>query len=288
MLKNYQIRFLTFVFAFCLLANSPLLAQQLPQINYQGVARKADGSIISDQSIRLRLTIRDGGANGTSVYAETRKRTTSKFGLFTVVIGSAGATAQTGAMATINWATGNKFLQVELDPLGGYSFVDMGTSQLQSVPYAIYAANAAPNGAAGGDLGGTYPNPTISKLNGSAVSITAPQTGQVLKWNGTAWTPANELASATGSQGIQGTNGTAGAKGDIGANGAAGLTTSVNGVTQVNGAITLSKTDIGLGNADNTADLNKPVSTATQTALDAKQSTLTNSAGLLMSILFYY
>jgi hypothetical protein len=103
MLKIYQIRFLTFVFAFCLLASSSLLAQQLPQINYQGVARKADGSIISDQSIRLRLTIRDGGANGNSVYTETRQRTTSKFGLFTVVIGSAGATAQTGAMATISF-----------------------------------------------------------------------------------------------------------------------------------------------------------------------------------------
>ena len=86
MFKTYTLPYLIALFVI-LLTSSSLLAQQLPQINYQGVARKADGSIISDQSINLRLTVRDGGASGTSVYSETRKRTTSKFGLFTVVIG---------------------------------------------------------------------------------------------------------------------------------------------------------------------------------------------------------
>jgi hypothetical protein len=49
---------------------------------------------------------------------------------------------------------------------------------------------------------------------------------------------------------------------------------SVNGQT---GDVVLDKTDIGLGNVDNTSDLNKPISTATQTALNAKQDTITNS-----------
>lgn len=48
--------------------------------------------------------------------------------------------------------------------------------------------------------------------------------------------------------------------------------TSVNGYT---GAVTLSKADVGLGSVDNTSDASKPVSTATQTALDAKQGTVT-------------
>lgn len=46
--------------------------------------------------------------------------------------------------------------------------------------------------------------------------------------------------------------------------------TSVNGQT---GAVTLGKADVGLGNVDNTSDANKPVSTATQTALDGKLNT---------------
>lgn len=41
------------------------------------------------------------------------------------------------------------------------------------------------------------------------------------------------------------------------------------------GNIDLTKSDVGLGNVDNTSDLNKPISTATQTALNAKQDTIT-------------
>jgi len=51
------------------------------------------------------------------------------------------------------------------------------------------------------------------------------------------------------------------------------ITASVAGVTSVNtrtGAVTIDKTDVGLGNADNTSDASKPISTATQTALDGK------------------
>jgi hypothetical protein len=51
------------------------------------------------------------------------------------------------------------------------------------------------------------------------------------------------------------------------------ITGSVAGVTSVNtrtGEVTLIKSDVGLGNVDNTSDANKPISTATQTALNSK------------------
>ncbi|MDD2307221.1 MAG: FISUMP domain-containing protein [Prolixibacteraceae bacterium] len=88
-------------------------------------------------------------------------------------------------------------------------------------------------------------------------------------------------AEKSGSPGPQGDKGDKGDKGDQGPrgiqgyDGANGLTTSVNGVTQINGAITLTKSNIGLGNVDNTSDANKPVSSDTQTALNLKVDKVT-------------
>lgn len=58
---------------------------------------------------------------------------------------------------------------------------------------------------------------------------------------------------------------------------AAGNVDSVNGQT---GVVVLTKTDIGLSNVDNTSDANKPISSATQTALNAKQDTLVSGTNI--------
>lgn len=54
----------------------------------------------------------------------------------------------------------------------------------------------------------------------------------------------------------------------------AGGVSGVSSVNTMTGAVSIGKADVGLGNADNTTDLNKPISTATQTALDIKYSTM--------------
>ncbi len=135
------------------------------QLNYQGIARNANGVAISFQDVSIRLTIRDLITLGPTLYSETRLVRTNQFGLINVVIGSPGAINTIGSIGAINWAGTYKYLQVEIDPLGGTSFQNAGTSQLQSVPYAFFANTAYPVGSAGGDLlGSTYPNPIIAPM----------------------------------------------------------------------------------------------------------------------------
>ncbi len=157
-----------------LLASTGLLQAQAPfGFNYQGVARNSFGTVFSNANISLRMSIRDLSINGTVVYSERHNVSTDQYGVFALQVGN--GTVISGTFNTVNWAVGTKFLQVELDPNGGTSFTNMGTTQLLSVPFSIIAGGAPPIGPAGGDLlGSTYPNPIIAPLAVTSAKINFP------------------------------------------------------------------------------------------------------------------
>ena len=166
-------------------------AQTPHGMNYQAVARNSSGAILSNQSIGVRITITNGNA-GATLYQETDTATTNQFGLFTLNVGN--GTVVSGIFANIPWATVTPWLQVEMDATGGTSYVLMGSSQLLSVPYALYSAQSA---SAPGDDWGTQTAHTTSELNGNGttgnpigIAQQGATNGKVLKWNGSSWSPA--------------------------------------------------------------------------------------------------
>jgi hypothetical protein len=116
-------------------------------ISYQAVIRSATGATVSLQAVRLRLSIRDTTATGTVVYQETHSATTNQQGLVNLIIGQ--GTVVSGTFSSINWGAANKFLQVEVDPAGGTSYINIGTQQMMSVPYALYAKTAGSTSGSG-------------------------------------------------------------------------------------------------------------------------------------------
>ncbi len=129
------------LFTFLLLAVAAVVFSQAPQnIPYQAVMRNADGTVMSNAAITLTFKIHDVAAAGEVVYEETHAVTSNSQGLVSMNVG--GGTVVTGAFDNINWGAGNKFLQVIMN--AGNGNVDLGTQQMMSVPYALYAANSQP------------------------------------------------------------------------------------------------------------------------------------------------
>ena len=222
---------------------------QAPEgFKYQAVVRDAGNTILNNQAVGLRMTIQQGSIGGTTVYSETFAPTTNAYGLVNLEIGN--GTAVSGTFSNIDWSTGPYFMETAVDVTGGTNYSVMGTSQLMSVPYALYAKTSGngqgPAGAQGiqGPAGvdGTNGTNGIDGVDG-AVGAAGAQGNQGLPGtNGTdgatGLTGLTGLTGPAGADGTNGTNGTDGATGLTGPQGVAGPTgaTGLQGLTGPQGA----------------------------------------------------
>ena len=130
---------------FILLVLSVNICAQAPQkMSYQAVIRNSNNSLIVSTTIGIKVSVLQGSANGTVTYSETQIQNTNINGLVSLEIGM--GTPVIGTFSNINWANGPYFIQTEVDPSGGSNYSVLGVTELISVPYALYSANAQVSG----------------------------------------------------------------------------------------------------------------------------------------------
>ncbi len=176
------------ILAICLIVLSISTFGQTPQaIKYQAVARDAAGNPVVNQTVNLRISILQGSILGAVVYSETHSSLTNSFGLSNINIGL--GTIISGTFSAINWGANIYFIKVEMDITGGVSYVEMGTSQLLSVPYALYAENVHTTPGHPHTL--SVAGNSLSMTNGNTVTLPTELptgvSGNTLRHNGTAW-----------------------------------------------------------------------------------------------------
>jgi hypothetical protein len=154
----------SFFFLFIMIALPGIIIAQSPQsFQYQAVVRNSAGTPVVSQNVGVRISILQGSVSGSAVYTETHSSSTNALGIVTLAVGS--GVVQSGNFTTINWAAGPYFLKLQIDPAGGTSYVDMGATQLLSVPYALYAAQSGSvSGALWESLGANIYNTNVGKV----------------------------------------------------------------------------------------------------------------------------
>ena len=142
----------------------PMLGiSQAPQrINFQSVLRNTTGEVISNSSVSLRISILRGTTTGTLVYSETHAKMTDAGGLMSLQIGN--GTLPSTDFTTIDWGGSAHFIKLEADFSGGNNYVLLGTQELMSVPYALYASYASKTDTSVLNLASRF-SPLNNKLN---------------------------------------------------------------------------------------------------------------------------
>ncbi|WP_370899846.1 beta strand repeat-containing protein [Chryseobacterium gossypii] len=168
-----------------------LASAQVPEkMSYQAIVRNNSGQILTNQSIGIRASILQGSPAGAAVYSERLTGNTNINGLITMELGT--GTVLSGNFSTIDWSTGNYYLKTETDPTGGTTYTITGTSQLLSVPYAMYAKTA------GGGGGGGFVIPYSNTVNNAGNLFSLTNDGDGTSLEGVNNTTTSSIAAVRG------------------------------------------------------------------------------------------
>lgn len=204
-----------FTFLVTLLFSTIVLAQSPDLMSYQAVIRNSSNALVSNTQVTMQVSILQGSSSGVPVYVETQTPYTNENGLVTIQIGS--GTLVNGNFSAINWANGPFFIKTETDPdgsNGGVQYTITGTSQLMSVPYALYAKAAGSTASTPahyvGELygGGVVAWVDYTGLHGLIVSMVDLSTAQ--SWSNvtaTALNTTNDWSGSTNTTAITGQSG---------------------------------------------------------------------------------
>ena len=127
-----------------ILLTASVFAQAPQKMSYQAVVRNSNNSLIVSTPIGIKISVIQGSVNGTITYSETQFQITNINGLVSLEIGT--GTPVIGAFSNINWANGPYFIKSEIDPNGSTNYSVQGTTELISVPYALYSGNVQVSG----------------------------------------------------------------------------------------------------------------------------------------------
>tara|TARA_B110000003_G_C16599422_1_gene515015 strand:- start:606 stop:1616 length:1011 start_codon:yes stop_codon:yes gene_type:complete len=147
---------------------------QSPQgISYQAVATDLQGAPLENHAIVVKFSILQGAPTGSAVYIETHNTSTDQYGMFNLILGLGIHQGTASSLGEVNWGVASHFLKVDLDTEGDGSFISMGTQQMMSVPYALYAEEA-------GNAGDDDPTNEIQSLSLSGDTLSLSDGGVVV------------------------------------------------------------------------------------------------------------
>ena len=178
-MKNFNTLFLFF-----LLITISVFAQSPEKMSYQAVIRDASNTLVTNQSVGMQISILQTTTTGTAVYTETQTVTTNTNGLVSLEIGMGDTSDDFSA---IDWKAGPYFIKTETDPTGGSSYTITGTSQLLSVPFAMYAKSSGSSETNATNIANNTTsietNTIAIELNTAKVGITAQQASDITSNN---------------------------------------------------------------------------------------------------------